>query len=261
MRRARRRWVRLLLAFGLAAALLIGLLAAGLFPQEPLRRFVERRLREALGPATRLDHLHVVPGTLSVDIRGLVLEGPTYRLELPRARAEATLDLLLSRRLSFDRLEAHGARLTLRAPDTPSPTASQPLPEVRIGELRLSDSEIRYQDPALGGEVVLRGVEADGAIGTGLLDLRVERATWDRPAPLVITPVRARVELSPDLRLRLESLEAATATSRLYAEGEVGTLQAPELDVRVRLTLDLAEAATLAGSTATSKVASTRGAP
>src|SRR5262245_40491693 len=131
MPRTRRRRVRLLLAFGLAAAILIGLLAAGLFPQEPLRRFVERRLREALGPTARLDHLHVVPGTLSVDIRGLVIEAPTFRLELPRARAEAALDLLLTRRLTFDRLEARGARLTVRRPEASSPAATAPLPEVR----------------------------------------------------------------------------------------------------------------------------------
>src|SRR5688572_19195524 len=67
----RRRWARLLLALSLTLAIMIGLLAAGLFPQEPLRRFVERRLRAALGPTARLDHLHIVPGSLRAEIRGL----------------------------------------------------------------------------------------------------------------------------------------------------------------------------------------------
>jgi hypothetical protein len=60
-----------------AAALVLLLLTVGVgfFPQEPLRRLVERSLRERFGAGASLDGLHVVPLLLRADVAGLRLEG------------------------------------------------------------------------------------------------------------------------------------------------------------------------------------------
>ena len=80
-----------LLAVVAAAALLLGL-----FPQDPLRRWTESRLRAALGGQVRLGALHVVPGALRADVADLLLETPLYRFEVPRARIDVSAATLWS---------------------------------------------------------------------------------------------------------------------------------------------------------------------
>jgi len=86
----RRSRVRTILRWTLLGLGLVVLaLALGLFPQEPLRRFMERQIRSAVGPHSRIGRLHIVPARLQVEVYDLVVEGPAYRLEVPRARVAA----------------------------------------------------------------------------------------------------------------------------------------------------------------------------
>ena len=95
--RVSRSWLRPRRVLAVAALCLLlglGLLAAGWFPQERVRLLVERRMREAVGPRSRVGALHVVPGSLSAEISELTLEGPAYRIEAPHARVRATMAML-----------------------------------------------------------------------------------------------------------------------------------------------------------------------
>src|SRR5262245_13288652 len=113
----RRRKVLLgLLVFALGLA---GVLALGLFPQEPVRRLVESQLRAVLGPERRIGRLHVVPGRLQAELQDLVIDAPGYRLEVPHARVGVSLALVLGRAVSLSFLEADSPRLVLRpTPET-----------------------------------------------------------------------------------------------------------------------------------------------
>src|SRR5690348_16920516 len=91
--RMRRRW--LLGALVLCILLGIGLLASGWFPQERLRLLAERQIRQSIGPGSRIGALHVVPGKLYAEISDFVVEGPTYRIEAPRARVRASWALVM----------------------------------------------------------------------------------------------------------------------------------------------------------------------
>src|SRR4029450_5442772 len=98
----------------------LGLLALGWFPQEPLRRLLETRLQEGLGPQSSVRRLHIVPGRLRTEVTDLVIEGPASRLEVPRARVVFSPGFFLGRSLSFREIEMESPRLTLRPSPNPS---------------------------------------------------------------------------------------------------------------------------------------------
>lgn len=220
----RRTWLRprRLLAIGALVLLLtLGLVAAGWFPQERLRMLVESRMREAIGPRSRIGALHVVPGSLSAELRELTLEGPTYRIEVPHARVRATLALLIRGRIDLRSLEASGARITLRPP--PETVNPEPLPAVRIQSLRLTDAVVTYEDERLGGVVRLDGVDVNGSIGEGMLVATARGGVWSREPEVPLGPVSTRTHVSEALALDIESLEAGTPRSRVRASGQIQT--------------------------------------
>src|SRR5262245_43318266 len=100
---ARGRWWRLALRAFVAAALLLIVVSVpvilGHFPQEPLRRYVEKQLRKTYGAASHLGGLRVVPARLEVELNDLVLDAPAYRIEAPHALLKGTLALVLGRQL------------------------------------------------------------------------------------------------------------------------------------------------------------------
>ena len=102
-----------------------GLVLAGRFPQEPLRRMIEARLRQSIGANSSLGSVRIVPGRLQIELHDLVLEGPNFKLVAPRAYAVATMDFVLGRSLSLRELDADSPRLTLRPADQSKP--KQPL--------------------------------------------------------------------------------------------------------------------------------------
>src|SRR4029453_8543333 len=126
---------RLLAALALCVVLGLGLVAAGWFPQEKVRQLVERQMRVAVGPRSRIGALHVIPGTLSAEVHELSVEGPAYRIDIPPARVRAALALVLRGRLDLRSLSAEKAYVTLRpAPSTTPPAERTP---VRVQSLHV----------------------------------------------------------------------------------------------------------------------------
>lgn len=237
-----------LLAALLAAAFALAL--GGFFPQRPLHGLAERRLRAAFGPGARIGSLHVLPAGLSVVVADLVLDGPGYSLEVPRASLKLSLDSLLGRALSLERAELERPRLVLRpaAATKAGPTAQALTKPVLVRSLQVRGASLTYDDPSLGGPVTLRGIELRGGLGEGTLELRVAGGTWERPKPVMLGPASARVRVTPRLDLRLESFEAGIATSRVSAAGGLGSIGSIRLDLDLGAHVDLAEIAALAGT-------------
>jgi outer membrane protein insertion porin family len=239
--RARRRWRRV----GTLAVLLLGLgaVAFGLFPQEPLRRLAERRLREALGPESRMGSLHVVPARLTAVVEDLVVEAPGYRLSVPRVEVRAHPALLLGS-IALAALQAKSPDLAVK-PVGP-PAKSGPLPSVVVDRVDVDGGRLRYADSGL--EAAVQGVEAHGAIGSGPLEIttgEIVVASGERSARA--GPASARVRLSSDLRLEIESTEVRAGGSRAAAHGSVGRLESPDLDLAFDGLLRPQDARSLAG--------------
>lgn len=242
-RRTARTWLRPRRVLAVAALCLLlgmGLLALGWFPQERLRLLVERRMREAIGPRSRVGALHVVPGSLSADLRELTLEGPAYRIEVPHARVRATMALVLRGTLDLHSLEVDSPRITLRPAPQTEPTARSP---VRIESLRITDAVVVYEDERLGGPLRLEDVDASGSLGIGSLVATASRGVWARQPEVALGPASLRAKVSPVFALDVESLEAGTARSRLRGSGRIQTEDPGALDVQWSAALDLAELA------------------
>ena len=243
-RRSVRTWLRPRRALAVGALCLLlalGLLAAGWFPQDRLRLLVERRMQEAIGPRSRIGALHVVPGTLSAEVRELTLEGPAYRIEVPHARVRASLALVLRGTLDLRSLEADSARITIRpAPETATPSERA---AVRIASLRVTDAVVVYEDDRLGGSLRLDDVDASGSIGSGALVATAAGGVWAREPEVPLGPASLRARVSPSFALDVESLEAGTARSRLSGSGHIQTEDPGALDLQWSAALDLQELA------------------
>jgi translocation and assembly module TamA len=228
--------------------LTITALALGWFPQEPLRRVVEKRIRAAVGPQARLGHLVVRPLFLEATIDDLVFPGTGYRIDVPRMRVVLSPESLLMRTLSLASLELYAPRITVQVlPGGGSSAAPAPsLPPIVARHLLVTGGTLKAVVPDE-GDIVFRGIEARGGIGTGALDLSVAGGSWDRlgAGPVPIGPSRARLTVSPLLDLRLDSLEATMGLSRVRASGSLGHLGFPSPDVDLEARLDLSEATSL----------------
>jgi outer membrane protein insertion porin family len=225
------RWLRRIAIVLVFVVLGFVLLALGLFPQEPLRRFTEKRMREAFGPESRMGYLHVVPGTLSVVVEDLELDAPGYKMVVQRARVQANPDMLLHRSLSFALFQADSPRITVRPSPTKSTEKTQ-LPTIRVDRIDVKNGEIVYEDQPQ--KVVLDGVEAHGSIGTGALDVTTSGGSVTAPPrQLSLGPMRARVRVSSDMKLRIDSADAQVANSHVAVHGDVGKLDDPDLDLHL----------------------------
>jgi outer membrane protein insertion porin family len=222
----------------------VGLLLSGWFPQGRLRLLAERQIRQAIGPGSRIGALHVVPGRLWAEVTDLVIEGPTYRIEAPRARVRASWALVMGRGIDLQLLEARGARITLRPPPPDQPPAV--LPSVRIARLHLEDATLVYADPALRGDVRLDHVDVAGSIGSGALVATAAGGAWLRTPEVPLGPVSARARVSPELLLDIDAADAGTVRSRVHASGRIQTAQPGALDVKYSASLDLGELAAYA---------------
>ena len=231
---------RLLLGTFLAAMTVIGLVAMGWFPQEPLRRLVESQLRKTIGSGSRIGRLHIVPRRLWVDVDELIVDGPAYRLEVPHARAALSWALVLGRAFSVKSLELRSPLILIR-PATQT-TKSAPFNQhVFIGNLQITNGTVIYHDPTFEGDVTLQGIDVRGPVGAGVLELAARGGSWARPQPIPIGPASARVAISPQLEFEIERLEAGTASSRLRVSGSFGTINELKPDLQLEATLDLAD--------------------
>jgi outer membrane protein assembly factor BamA/autotransporter translocation and assembly factor TamB len=238
---------RVLLGLVLLGVVGLALVALGLFPQDPVRRLVESRLRATLGPQARVGALKVVPGGLRAEARDVVVEGAAYRVEVRRLRVALSPGTLFGSGFDMRSLEIEGAHILLRPSVEPAATATPELGPVVVREIRVTDVTLTYQDPALQGDVELRGLAGHGSLGAGALDLEVAGGTWARSPPVEIGPATARLQVSPRLDLKLDALDAGLARSRLRASGGLGRAWSPELDLRFEGHVDLGEVQDLAG--------------
>ena len=239
----------LAVATALAVACFL-LIAFGLFPQSWLRVMVEGQIRSALGPGSRIGHLHVVPGRLRAVATDVVIEGRGYRLETPRLALSLALPTVLGRALALRSLEMQEPVLTVW-PVEPLGEKTEPAPleqSVLVGSIDIRRGTFIYADPAAGGDWRVEDVRLVGGIGKDQLRLDTGPVRWERPEPLVFEPIHAVASLTPTLQTTLESLEIGTARSRLTASGAVGELMRPDLDLRVAMRLDLADAALVTGT-------------
>ncbi|HVR69263.1 MAG TPA: translocation/assembly module TamB domain-containing protein, partial [Vicinamibacteria bacterium] len=231
----------------LVAAAVLGALALGWFPQGPLRGLLESRLRALVGPDSRIGGVRVVPGRLSVELRGLVLDAPTYRLEADRVHVTLSRDTLFRDGLFVDRLEMHGGHVVVRTPSEPVPPAPPPSGPLVIRDVAIGGVTFSYEDPALGGPLVLRSLDVSGSVGEGVLAAQASGGVWQRADPIALGPLRARLRISPRLELHLESLTAGLTRTRVEAAGALGRVGDLRPDLRFEARADLAELGPLAG--------------
>ncbi len=223
----------------LALLLLLLLIGFGLFPQDLLRRAVERRLQSALGPQSRLGRLHVVPALLQAELGGIDIRGPGFWLQVPRARVALTPAALLRRAPILRSLELDTPRLELWP--TPRAQAEPPdaLKRLRIGALDLRNATVRWRDPDSSRGAVASGVSARGAVGAGRLELVARELVWLGERRLALGPAAATIDTSPVLDVTLHSLRVQAGTSQLSARGALvaGFRFHPDLTVEGRLDL------------------------
>jgi outer membrane protein insertion porin family len=222
-----------------ALALAPFFLAFGVFPQEPLRRMVERRLQSAVGPGSRLVHLHVVPLLLRVELGDIQLRAPGFSLQVPFARAALSPAALLRGAPILRHLELDSPRLELRPSPSPSEAPPETLKRLRIAELAVRDALIRWEDPARAVAAEVVGLSARGAVGAGRLEIEARELAWRGAQRLDLGPATASLATSPSLDATLESLTLRAGTSRLSARGTLSRSLAFHTDLTVEGQLDL----------------------
>lgn len=240
--RRKRIWRALGVLFGLAL-ITAGAVGLGFLPQDRLRSFAETQLRAVFGPQSRIGRLHVVPGRLLVEMEDLVVEGPAFRMELPEVRAQAATAVLLGRPV-LRSLHLTRPRLLVKAsvePVSKEGGTPGPIPPILIQSLTIDSGAVVYRDAALEGDLSLDALEVSGSVGVGLLEARAAGGRWARADPWTFGPLSTRMRLSPTLDLHLETFEVAAGSSRLHAEGAVGPVTAPDLDLRATLHLSLSD--------------------
>lgn len=240
-RRSRRRSILYIVLGILVAAL--GLVILGWFPQEPLRRVLETRLQEGLGPGSSVRRLHVVPGKLRTEVADLVIEGPAYRLEVPKARVVFSPGFFWGRSLSFREIEMESPRLTMKA----RPTAATETPPLRkpllIRSFRATNATVTYEHPPQ-GTLLLHGIEAQGAVGQGDLTFSAAGGSWQRPGDtLPAGPARARLRISSGLDIAVLDLQGGLLRSTFNASGSLGRVGAVRPDMRVQAAVELSDLA------------------
>jgi outer membrane protein insertion porin family len=223
-------------------------LLLGFFPQEPLRRLVEARLQQALGPGARVSRLRVWPARLYAEIDGLVVDAPAYRLEARTARVTIDRRTLLAPVIALRSLEADGVTLLVRGDAPQAPASSDTATRtVVMGSVRVSNATVRYEARAVGGAIALEGVTLEGAVGHEALELSATGGRWEAQDTLPLGPTRARVRITPTLDMHVEAFEAGLARTRVSASGALGSVVKMEPDLRWNATVDVAEIAKPAG--------------
>ena len=103
-------------ATGPVASLLLHvgvLVLLGFLPQDILRRYVEKRVQSGLGAGSHIGHMHTVPGRLSTEVEDVLIQGPTYRLAIPKGRIVLTPGFLFGKGLSFVSIDLDSPRLEI----------------------------------------------------------------------------------------------------------------------------------------------------
>src|ERR1700694_3689547 len=159
---------RIFLLLVLLAVVMVVLVLLGFLPQDILRRYVERRLQTGLGAGSSIGRMHTVPGRLSTDVEDLVIQGPTYRLTVPKAQVVLEPGFLFGRALSFVSVVLDSPRLEITPAQTSDSSAVNQAFIIR--QLTVTNATVVYH---LGphNQLTLAGVSMRGAVGEGGLDV------------------------------------------------------------------------------------------
>lgn len=239
MPRRRRTRLRLALALLGLCALLV---ACGLFPQEPLRRLVETRLRAALGPDVHIRRLHVVPALLRVDLHDVAFSTSGLQARVVRARLGLAWGLLWGQPLALRQLELHAPWLRVRAASQPASGSPWRGP-LNVSSLLVSDGHLEWQ-AGDGSRLSLDGLAASGALGSGSIEWRAAEGQLERETPvrrLALSALHARLALSPRLDLHVLEASAHVGRSHLTARGPLGAPGAWRPELHLAGTLELAD--------------------
>jgi outer membrane protein insertion porin family len=223
--------------------------ALGLFPQEWLRRLVERRLQAVFGPEATLGRIHVVPLLMRVELEDLRFGTAGFHLEVPRARARVAMETLIGRAYALRSLDVEGLRLDVhpaspRPVTTPGKAAATLDRPVRLDDLRVTGAVVVYHEPALGGTLRLEGIRLGSAVGRAL-EIEAAGGVWSRPRPLALGPVTGKLQVTPSLDAKVETLEFGTASSRLTLSGPLGRLTDLRPDLSLHGHVDLTDLTSL----------------
>jgi len=238
---------RILVVAAVAGALVLVLLARGWFPQGPLRGFAESRLRTLVGPGSRIGAMSVVPGRLEAEIRGLVLDSPSFRFETDRVLLTLSGKTLLGSGIFLNSVKIAGGHLTLKTPAEPAAAAGSPGAPMVIRNIDITGVTLSTGNPDTEGGVTLRPLTVSGGIGEGVLNIEGSGGMWHRAQPVPIGPLRARLRISPSLDLQLEALDAGLERTRVQASGALGNVAALQPDVHFDANIDLSEVEQLGG--------------
>jgi outer membrane protein insertion porin family len=235
---ARRARLRRVLVVGAAlATVAILLLGFGLFPQEPVRRLVESRLRDAVGPGSRLGRLDLTPFLLRAEVRDLHLEGRGYTLDVPEGGVTLAPRALRGE-LALRSLSVEGPELRLTPSGETDSEEDGGLLVPAIDHVTVREARVRWTSEG-GDELAIGGLSAEGALGTGVLSLEAPRATWTGEDVIALGPARARLATSRAPDAVLESLEVHAPGARIAAEGTLVRHGAVALDLDLEAALDL----------------------
>jgi outer membrane protein assembly factor BamA/autotransporter translocation and assembly factor TamB len=228
---------RFIAVFVVAAIVLVVLVLLGFLPQDVLRRYVEKRLQSGLGAGSSIGRMHTVPGRLSTDVEDVVIQGPTYRLTLPKARIVLAPTFLFGKGLSFVSVELDSPRLeiTAGADTTDSAAVNQ---QVLIHSLSVTNATIVYH-LGLQNQLTLTGVSMRGAVGEGTLDVAAKGGTWQRDTTVALGPVTGRLRVSSRLDIAIDTLQADVLHSHVEVSGTLGRIGALNPDLRLQARLDL----------------------
>ena len=236
----RRRRVAAILA--LLAVVLIVLVLLGFLPQDILRRYVEKRLQTGLGAGSSIGQMHTVPGRLKTEIEDLVIQGPTYRLTVPKARVILAPGFLFGKGLSFLSVELDSPRLEITPATTGDSSAVNQ--EFVVQQLTVTNATVVYH---LGpnNQLTLTGVSMKGAVGEGALDIAAKGGSWQRDTTVALGPITGRLRVSSRLDIAIETLQADVLHSHVQVAGTLGRIGALNPDLRLQARIDLRDLSAL----------------
>src|SRR5262245_1731567 len=228
---------RVLLVAALLAIAVVVLVLLGFFPQELLRHFIEKRLQSGLGAGSSIKQLHTVPGRLRTDVEDVVIQGPTYKLRVPRARVVLAPGFLFGQALSFESIEITSPTLEV-TPSKEAGPASALKQSLVIHHLVVADGTIVYH---LGPheQLTLDGLSLRGAVGEGTLDVAATGGTWQRANTVALGPISGRLRVSSRLDIAIDTLKADALHSHVEVAGTLGRVGAIDPDLRVQARIDL----------------------
>jgi outer membrane protein assembly factor BamA/autotransporter translocation and assembly factor TamB len=227
---------RIFLLLVLLAIVLVVLVLLGFLPQDILRRYVEKRLQAGLGAGSSIGRMHTVPGRLSTDVEDLVIQGPTYRLTVPKAKVILEPGFLFGKALSFVSVVLDSPRLEITPATTSDSSAVNQAFIIR--QLTVTNATVIYH---LGphNQMTLSGVSMRGAVGDGTLEVAATGGSWQRETTVALGPVSGRLRVSSRLDIGIDTLQGDVLHSHVQVSGPLGRIGALDPDLRLQARIDL----------------------